>query len=44
MGSRLDVSPSLLSANSSNRSSRDSRKEMALSLPLILPLFPAASI
>jgi hypothetical protein len=44
MGSRLDVSPFLLSANSSNRSSRDSRTEMALSLPLILPLFPAASI
>jgi hypothetical protein len=44
MGSRLDVSPSLLSANSSNRSSRDSRKEMALSLPLILPLFPSSSI
>jgi len=44
MGSRLDVSPSLLSANSSNCSSRDSRKEMALSLPLILPLFPSSSI
>jgi hypothetical protein len=44
MGSRLDVSPFLLSANSSNRSSRDSRTEMALSLPLIFPLFPAASI
>ena len=29
MGSRLDVSPFLLSANSSNRSSRDSRTEMA---------------
>src|ERR1700722_16363144 len=40
MGSRLDVSPSLLSANSSNCSSRDSRKEMALSLPL----FPSSSI
>jgi hypothetical protein len=44
MGSRLDVSPSLLSANSSNRSSRDSRKEMSLLLPLILPFFPSASI
>jgi hypothetical protein len=44
MGSRLDVSPSLLIANSSNRYSRESRKEMALSLPLILPSFPSASI
>jgi hypothetical protein len=44
MGSRLDVSPFLLSANSSNRSSRDSRTEMAPSLPLISPLFPSSSI
>jgi hypothetical protein len=44
MGSRLDVSPSLMSTNSSNRSSRDSRKEVALSLPLVLPFFPSASI
>jgi hypothetical protein len=32
MSSRLDVSPFLLSAISSNRSARDSRTEMALSL------------
>jgi hypothetical protein len=44
MGSRLDVSPFLFSANSSNRSSRDSRTEMALSSPLILSLFSSASI
>lgn len=38
MSLRRDVSPLLLDANSSNRSSRDSRTEMALSLPLILQL------
>jgi hypothetical protein len=38
MGSRLDVNPFLLSATL-RTGPRDSRKEMELSLPLILPLF-----